>query len=302
MTPIAITLILLSAVIHAGWNLVSKRSSPTAAFFLMADSLGCLCFAPLLLIYWHVVGLFPASVWLLLGAAGLCQAGYYCALAGAYRAGDMSIAYPLARSSPLIVVTIATLLLGHGDQVSAQCIIGIVLVVLGALLLPMRRFNDFDTRNYLNISCLMALGAAFGTAGYTIVDDHALKLVRGSLTIPADLYCAPVVYVVFEGLSTSLWMAAFVSWRRGNRDELRTIVRSRWRQAALTGAAIYVTYALVLISMGFVDNVSYVAAFRQVSIPLGVLLGVLVLKEAAHPPKFFGMMTMFAGLVLVGTG
>lgn len=302
MTPIAITLILCSAVMHAGWNLISKRSSPTTAFFMMADSLGYLCFAPLLLVYWHIAWLFPTSVWLLLGATGLCQSIYYCALAGAYRAGDMSIAYPLARSSPLIVVTVVTMLLGHGSQVSGQCIIGIVLVVLGALILPMRRFNDLNLRNYINLSCLLALGAAFGTAGYTIVDDYALQLVRGNLTTPADLFYAPIVYVIFEGLSTSLWMGVLLLWRRHNRHQLRVIARTRWRQAALTGAGIHVTYALVLISMGFVDNVSYVAAFRQISIPLGVLLGVLILQEAAHPPKFVGVTTMFAGLVLVATG
>ena len=66
------------------------------------------------------------------------------------------------------------------------------------------------------------------------------------------------------------------------------------------GVGIYLTYSLVLISMAFVSNVSYVVAFRQISIPLGVMLSVLILQEAAYLPKFVGVAVMFVGLTLVG--
>ena len=54
--------------------------------------------------------------------------------------------------------------------------------------------------------------------------------------------------------------------------------------------------------MGFVTNVSYVVAFRQISIPLGALVGVFALKEPRYRPKFAGVLIMFAGLILVGIG
>ena len=45
-----------------------------------------------------------------------------------------------------------------------------------------------------------------------------------------------------------------------------------------------------------------IVAFRQVSILLGTIAGVWLLKEPAYPAKFAGVTTMFAGLILVATG
>ena len=70
----------------------------------------------------------------------------------------------------------------------------------------------------------------------------------------------------------------------------------------MTGIGIYLTYGLVLVSMNYVTNVSYVAAFRQLSIPLGALLGIALLKEPRYPPKIIGVVIVFLGLVLVSTG
>ncbi len=78
------------------------------------------------------------------------------------------------------------------------------------------------------------------------------------------------------------------------------MLRAYKRSAALTGIGIYVTYGLVLASMNFVSNVSYVAAFRQLSIPIGALLGMAFLKEPPYRPKIIGLAVIFAGLVLAG--
>ena len=65
---------------------------------------------------------------------------------------------------------------------------------------------------------------------------------------------------------------------------------------------IYAAYTLVLVAMAFVSNVSYVVAFRQVSVLLGVIAGVLVLRDPPYAPKLVGVPIMFAGLLLVGLG
>ena len=71
--------------------------------------------------------------------------------------------------------------------------------------------------------------------------------------------------------------------------------------AAITGIGIYLTYGLVLASMNYVTNVSYVAAFRQLSIPLGALFGMVLLNEPRYVPKLIGVVTIFIGLIIVGT-
>ena len=98
MTLVGIGLLLTSAVIHVGWNLIGKRQHPSAAFLLVANTLGFLWLAPIVVLYRHALPTFPARVWLWLVATSFCQAFYYSALAGAYRSGELSVVYPLARS------------------------------------------------------------------------------------------------------------------------------------------------------------------------------------------------------------
>jgi len=302
MTSTAIILIILSAILHAGWNLLSKRRHPTASFFLLANGVGSLLLAPVLFLYGESLHAFPARVWMLLAVTGFFQALYYASLAGAYRSGNLSVAYPLARSSPVIVVTIVTLLLGRGDQVTAQCIAGILLVVAGCFLIPMRHFSDFRLANYLNPTCGLALLAAVGTTGYSIIDDEGLRLLRTSTELTIDNTPITLLYACLEAFASSLWLLPLVLLRSEGRATLRQLLHSDKSHASLAGIMIYMTYILVLVSMAFVTNVSYVVAFRQLSIPLGTLLGIAVLREPAHAPKLVGVGIMFIGLVLVGTG
>lgn len=303
MSLIAISLIILSAFMHAGWNLFSKRQHPSAAFFLIASIAGGALLAPALILYHDtVVHHIPARVWVLLLSTGFFMALYYVSLAGAYRSGDISVAYPLARSSPVIVVTIVTLILGRGDQVSSLCVSGIVLVVAGCFLIPLQRFGDLRLKHYLNRTCAMALLAAVGTSGYSILDDEALRLLRTDMHVTIGDTQITLVYACLEALSASLWLALFIGLRRSGRESLAQVLRVKKLNAVLAGVAIFVTYVIVLISLAFVDNVSYVVGFRQLSIPLGATLGVLVLKEVPHKPKLVGVAIMFVGLILVAMG
>lgn len=299
MSFTAILLILFSACTHAGWNLLTKRTSPTAAFFLAANIAGMCCLAPVLVYYPMMV--FPPSIWGMLVATGLCQAIYYTSLANAYRIGDLSAIYPLVRSSPALVVTATIFLLGRGDEISAQCIYGTVLVVAGCFLLPMRRFRDFRIDNYLNLSSLFALMAALGTTGYSMIDDEALRQLRTDNPAVARWQIA-LVYAFWEAVVSNAWLTVFALPWTSCRCDFSALLRTRKAVVLLAGIGIYFTYVLVLISLAFVDNVSYAVGFRQISIPLGAVLGVLYLKEPAHRPKFIGIGVLVAGLMLIATG
>ena len=58
-------------------------------------------------------------------------------------------------------------------------------------------------------------------------------------------------------------------------------------------------YALILIAMQYVTNVSYIQAFRQLSLPIGFLAGVLFLHEKSSATKIVGLTLILAGLVIV---
>ena len=303
MTLIAIILVVISAFMHAGWNLLSKSQRPSTGFFLIASLSGALMLSPALVVYHDTVTHYiPARVWILLLATSFFMALYYACLAGAYRAGDMSVAYPLARSSPVIVVSFVTLMLGCGDQVSGLCVAGIVLIVGGCFLIPLQRFGDMHLRNYMNATCALALLAAVGTSGYSILDDEALRQLRTNARVTIGNTQVTLLYACLEAWAASLWLTIFVAVRQKSRTALRQLLRGNTRNAVLTGGVIRLTYVVVLVSLAFVSNVSYVVGFRQLSIPLGAIAGILVLKEAPHAPRLVGVTIMFIGLMLVAMG
>jgi drug/metabolite transporter (DMT)-like permease len=303
VTVTAILLLIASAIIHAVWNASAKSGgNPSASFFMFANILGILWFVPAVLIDRHVIALIPWQVWCLIAATGFCQAAYYAGLAGAYRCGEMSVAYPILRSSPIIVVLIVTILLGRKSQVSNQCIFGILMVVAGCFLVPMRHFSDFRLKNYLNLTCMFALLAAFATAGYSIIDDEALRALRNHSDIHLSKARISILYIFLEGVSSLLWVMLFVFVSPNERMRLRSMMTSGIKGAFFTGTGMVLAYILVLLAMAFVANVSYVVAFRQLSIPIGTAISVLLLKESRSVPKFVGVAVIFAGVVLVSTG
>lgn len=302
MSTIAILLLMVAAFLHAGWNLFSKRSNPSPAFMLVANTLGCLVLVPVVLFDGAAYARFPREVWVWAWLTGICQAVYFTGLAHAYRRGDMSIVYPLARSSPLIVVTITSVLLGRRDQIGIACVIGVVLIVTGCFLLPMKRFRDLNIRNHLNAAFLFAILAAFGTAGYSLIDDEALRCLRTSLAVDLSNVRITILYAFAEALTTSVWLGAFVICTKDGRRELGEVWRDQRGSAFLAGIVIFITYTIVLISFAYVRNVSYAVGFRQLSIPIGAIFGMVLLREARPVPKIVGIAVLFAGLLILALG
>ena len=302
MTITATILLILSAFTHAGWNLVSKKEYPSQAFYLLANTIGVFFILPLLFFYRDVIYLIPSSVWIFILISGFFLAAYLATLAGAYRSGDISIAYPLIRSLPVIFVFITSLMMGKGQQISWLLIAGIILIAAGCIVLPLKSFDDFQFKAYQNLCCFLAILSALGVAGYTIVDDEALRQLRSSADMPPNPIAGTLVYMVLEGVSCSIWQAIFVLCDSRERSNISAVIKSGKSAAAITGIGIYLTWGLVLVSMNYVANVSYVAAFRQLSIPLGAIFGMTLLNEPSYLPKKTGIIAIFIGLVLAGIG
>ncbi len=300
MSLTATILLIISAFTHAGWNFISKKEHPTQAFYLVANTIGVVCILPFLFYYASLIHFVPSSVWIIVVLSGFFLAAYLEALAGAYRAGDISIAYPLARSLPVLFVFLLTLVLGKGQPPGAWFFVGIIIIVAGCIILPLKVFADFHFAGYKNRCCFLAILAAAGIAAYTVADDTALRHLRELPGKPMSPVQGTLIYMVLEGISCSLWQSLFVMLNRRERQHMPDVLQSYRGAAAITGIGIYLGWGLVLVSMNFVSNVSYVAAFRQLSIPLGAIFGMALLKEPRYLPKIIGIAAIFTGLVLAG--
>jgi drug/metabolite transporter (DMT)-like permease len=299
MTSIAIILVAISAFVHAFWNLLGKRQNPSTAFFFVASAFAAICFSPLLLVYRAAFAYIPVRVWMWLGLTSVFEAIYYIGLAGAYRHGDMSVAYPLARALPVILVALLTAILGLGVPLSLVGVAGILLVVIGCLLLPLRSIRQIHLENYLTACCLLAGLAALGTTGYTLVDNQALMDLHTASGTGLGQIEIAFFYLALGSIGISIVTGGYILLSTSERAELSQVWHAGKGMAFLTGVLIVGTYGLVLAAMEYATNVSYIAAFRQLSIPMGAVLGILVQKEPAYPPKLASIGIIFAGLVLI---
>ena len=298
----AVALIIVSAFTHAGWNLVGKHEHPSPAFFLVATVIGTLVLSPVVLPVAATVGRFPAAVWLPLTLGGLFQCLYYTSLSAAYRCGELSVVYPIARAFPLVFVALGSILLGRGDAISLQCLSGGAFIMAGCFVLPQASFREIRLSSYLNRASGMALLVALCTVVYSLADDHSIHLLSNLSGNPLSPFRLSLLYLLVQNLTCIGFMLLMVLFRSNGRHSLRHVATHRIRNAAITGIGISGTYSLVLTAMNFASDVTYVVAFRQLSIPVGALLGMGILKESKTTPKLVGILIVSMGLVLVATG
>lgn len=297
MSWIAIILVLVSALLHAFWNVLGKKINPSVAFFTACFSAGVLPLTPIVLpLLWGEGVLFKALFPYLI-FTGIFQMLYAVGLALSYASGAISIAYPMARAIPVMLVAFISAMLGMSSLNGMNAYLGVFLVISGALLLPMYHFRDFQLGNYINRSTLFALLAAFATAGYSITDKLALDLM--SSLLGHSSFEIALCYIWLQGISAVLFLLLVQSFRSVDRQGFILVLSQHKRSAFITGSIVTTTYLLVLIAMQLTENISYVVTLRQASIPIGALLGVFIFKESLGMTKALALVMLTVGVVLI---
>ncbi|HEX7557792.1 MAG TPA: hypothetical protein VF386_01280, partial [Usitatibacter sp.] len=136
MTAFALGLVLLAAFIHAGWNFLLKKSGGGTGLITVASIASLALYAPIVVVAtWLSAYRFtPVHLALMLGS-GMIHTTYFLLLDRAYRSGgDLSIVYPLARSTgPLLTIVVAIALLG--ERPGPTAIGGAILIGVSAMIL-----------------------------------------------------------------------------------------------------------------------------------------------------------------------
>ena len=239
------------------------------------------------------MGSIPLKFWFLLLATGFFQTLYYTGLAQAYRHGDISLVYPLVRAIPVLLIPLVCMILGIGSPLSYKAVAGLILIGIGCIFMPVKSFRTWHIRDYIGPALFWVIPGAFGTVGYTVIDSEVMKLLGDNVfTMPVSL-----IYSGLINMAILPWMLMVLTFFSGWKD-LKDYQGRKILAPLIAGLALSLSYMLVLASMKFVTNVSYVAGFRQLSIPLGVILGGVVLKERLFLPRIIGCIIIGAGLVL----
>jgi drug/metabolite transporter (DMT)-like permease len=105
--------------------------------------------------------------------------------------------------------------------------------------------------------------------------------------------------MALENISLTLALAVYVCLYIPDCRTLRNTWKAIWLPSAIAGLMMSGAYGLVLLAMAYVRNVSFISAFRQLSIPIGAVMGIVFRKESRPWPKLFGIVLILLGLVVV---
>ena len=209
MSGSALALVVVAAIVHATWNLLNKRASGHATFTWIVAGLSALLYAPVAIIaivYWQArVDL--AGIGFMVGSAVL-HTGYFLVLNEGYRAGDLSLVYPLARGTgPLLSTLLAIILLD--ERPSALAIGGGLMIISGVIVLT------GNPARWRNAGSGKAIGYALVTgtfiAAYTIWDKQAVS--RFAVTpVLLDWGANSVRALLLLPLALSHWQKTRVEW------------------------------------------------------------------------------------------
>jgi drug/metabolite transporter (DMT)-like permease len=286
VTELALVLVLLSAVAHAGWNFIAKRAAGGPVFNWLFDVLSAAVYLPLgvlqvVLQPSHVGGV---EVTFILGSAVL-HLVYFLLLGQGYRLGDLSLVYPLARGlGPMLSTAAAVLLLG--ERPTPLALAGAALIGSGVFVLAgdPRRLHT----SRAGPSVVFALLTGLVIAGYTLWDKQAVSAVG----IP------PVLYFYLFTVARAAMLTPYALARRD-------VVRLEWRlhRRHALGIAVLspLSYVLVLYALS-VSPVSYVAPAREIGILLGAAMGSRWLAEGDAQRRLAGPAAMVAGVVALAVG
>ena len=132
MTSLALTLLLIAAVLHATWNYWAKRAGGGLPFVYLVSLMIVAGYVPVVAIYCFLKPLsLPWVVIAVIFVSGCLKTSYSLYLQRGYRNGDFSLIYPLARGTGPLLSTLGAVLL-LGERPSALAIAG-GLVVIGSI-------------------------------------------------------------------------------------------------------------------------------------------------------------------------
>ncbi|MFE9765965.1 EamA family transporter [Streptomyces sp. NPDC005808] len=275
MTPLVTAAVLLAAVTHACWNAIAHRITDKLAGFTLISGGGML----IGLVMAPFVPVPESGAWPYLVGSAVIHIAYYALLMRSFRLGDFGQAYPIARGTAPLVVTVLAAVFAH-EVPNGWAAAGIALSCAGLTGVALWGLRGHRP-NWAAIGAALATGVSI--AAYTVVDGLGVRASGSSLGYVAWL-------MAMEGVVIPAYAA--YHWR----GELVTVLRP-FATLGLLGAALSVAaYGLVLWAQTRAE-LAPIAALRESSVIVGAAIGAVFFKERFGAPRIAA-----AGLLVVGIG
>jgi len=287
MSQFAFTLILLSAVMHALWNLLVKRSHHKTVFiwWMFLASGGLLTMA---------IPLLPgpiqrpdAHTMLMVSIGAVCFVLYHLFNGRAYRGGDLSMVYPLCQTSMIYVPIWGILLLGERLSIAGVC--GILLVIFGTYSIQLQRLSLGEIlrpfRNLKSRSVQDALTAGFIYSIGSVAEKSGVRNY-------SPLYFTYALVLIMLGLMSVNML------RPKYRPLIGAELRENWKLILCSGPIMMASFLTFRYGLSL-SPVSYAVPVRQISIVMGVLIGILFLRESFGRIRLVSALFIMTGAILI---
>lgn len=276
MTPFVIAIILSAALLHAVWNAIVKTAADrTTTLGLVA--LGHVIPGAVMVV---LLPLPSAESFVYILLSTVVHFGYFFMLGQAYRHGDLSVVYPIARGIVPALVGLWALLFA-GEWLPLQAWGGIAVIAVAIQLSSWKALRSGVGR--------AALGFAAGTglciSVYSVVDGIGVRLSGNTLSYWA------------WGAFLHLFIAGFVGWRK--RDTLTRLPARVWLLGLAGGMVSMTAYGLVLFAKNFAP-LGAVSALRETSVIFAALIGFVFLKEGNWMRRLGAAVLVALGVALIG--
>ena len=272
--------VLLAALLHAGWNFLVKRSDDKL-MGMSAMVYGHIPYALLALVF---VPLPAPAAWPWIIGSVLVHTGYQLFLHKAYHIGDLSQVYPLARGvAPLLVALVSVGLIG--ESLSLQEGLAVLLIGSGLILLALLRSRDGHLDPKVG---LLSLATGLCIATYSSVDG-----------IGARLAGSAIGYYSATSLINPLIWSVYLHFKRPGL--VRVLFTRQLPFTLKAGFASYTAYAMVVWAFTQAP-LALVTAMRETSILFAMLLGVLLLKEPVGARRLGAAAVILSGVILLRLG
>ena len=273
MSASLIAVVLAAALMHAAWNTIAKLNAARAGDAVVV---GIMAGWPALVVLpW--AGIPDRAAWLQLLASVVIHFFYFRALARAYVGGELSVAYPLMRGvPPLIVAALGAIV--FGELLSLPGWTAVLLLVAGVLLLG---WDGLKKQALRGASARFVAIQIVIIASYTLIDGSGVRLSGNALS-----------YIVWM---FGLTAAMLVLGAPGSLRALRTEGTSAVAVAAIGGVFTVGSYGVALWAMTAAP-VALIAALRETSILFGAGLGAWLLRERFGARRWVAVAMILGGV------
>ena len=262
------------------WNFL-LRGSADKLLSMTAVVLGHI---PIALLGLFIFGLPSLDGFYFILASAIIHCIYQAFLLNAYKYGELSEIYPIARGlSPLLITCISFLFLN--ENISLQETLGILLISISLIIYGTKQYFGKET-DFKGFYLAVITGCLI--ASYSLVDGYGARVTQN-----------PIGFYSIMTLINGLLFCAYARWIE--KDIIKKVVNNGKNLFFIGGTASYMAYAIVVWACLY-QPIAVVSSLRETSIIFAILLGFFFLKEKLNFTKCLLILGLFLGVIILRLG